>query len=273
MLERLENKIPSKIYEKIDFNILEQEEFFSIQVTKCRLGCPDLKPLLSFVLKPYLKAQKVNSNTVVAIVQKQLEDDIQVQKVLYSKKRLSLIDDPNSLDVQRELSSSKHYTSIKILVIKGCYFFFYFLIDKYFMQYILFQFRVNNTSLDSFYDIMLAYIMQIESYDPNIKFLFRKGSEYIYRNQVWMDDVVLSCKIFSSACAKIIKNSNDDLFRKDMMALLGVKKSSGVEAALGCKLIAKANSQFKVPTKSWKTEKQDSMDVDTQIESDTMDIV
>ncbi|XP_003423954.1 uncharacterized protein LOC100679685 isoform X1 [Nasonia vitripennis] len=249
VLERLENIIPSKIYEKIDFNILEQEVFFNIQVTKCRLGCPDLKPLLSFVLKPYLKAHKVNSNTVVAIVQKKWEDDVQVQKVLYSKKRLSLIDDPNLVDVQKELSSSKDYTSIKIL------------------------FRVENTSLSSFYDIMLAYIMQIESYDPNIKFLFRKGSEYIYRNQVWMDDVVLSCKIFSSACAKIIKNSNNDRFRKDMMTLLGARKSTGVEAALGCKLIAKANNQFKVPIKNSKTEKQDSMDVDSQIESDTMDIV
>ncbi|XP_008215456.1 uncharacterized protein LOC100679685 isoform X2 [Nasonia vitripennis] len=209
VLERLENIIPSKIYEKIDFNILEQEVFFNIQVTKCRLGCPDLKPLLSFVLKPYLKAHKVNSNTVVAIVQKKWEDDVQVQKVLYSKKRLSLIDDPNLVDVQKELSSSKDYTSIKIL------------------------FRVENTSLSSFYDIMLAYIMQIESYDPNIKFLFRK----------------------------------------DMMTLLGARKSTGVEAALGCKLIAKANNQFKVPIKNSKTEKQDSMDVDSQIESDTMDIV
>lgn len=87
----------------------------------------------------------------------------------------------------------------------------------------------------------------MEQIDPYIKFLFRRGYQYVYRNHVRMDDVILSCKILNSSCTDIFNNSQDESFRKKLMNILDISKPTSFEETVGCLLVAKANKNFIVP--------------------------
>jgi hypothetical protein len=105
---------------------------------------------------------------------------------------------------------------------------------------------VQNTLLQEFNTLLLAYFKEIEEIDQNIKISFRKGKEYIYRNRVRMDDIVLSCKILNSSCTCIFQNSKID-FQKEIMNLLCINNPNLFEETVGCLLLAQVNNNFKKP--------------------------
>ncbi|XP_011499292.1 PREDICTED: uncharacterized protein LOC105363322 [Ceratosolen solmsi marchali] len=205
-------KRKAKCYIKLDFKIFDIDDFFIVQVTKCSSGFPDLRVLFTDALKNQLSNNQDLGNTdlIVATVEEKSTPVILTRKVICTKDSTFKIATEETVKAQKEYVSLKCYVSIKLLV---------------------------HTCVS---------FLQIEELDSNIKILFRKDKQYIYRNHVRMDDIILSCKILSSSCTCIFLNSQND-FQKELMNLLGITNPGNFEETLGCLLLAQVNNNFKGP--------------------------
>ena len=100
---------------KIDFNILQQDGFFSIQVTKCSCGTTNFKSLLEDALKNQLNSDNYHQKTIATVYEKTL-NGVKQQNIVFNKNlSLSLVTD-KVFQEQKDLSLYKCYTSINLLV-------------------------------------------------------------------------------------------------------------------------------------------------------------
>lgn len=112
-------EVKAKKYLKIDFHAIVQDQFFTIQLTKCSSNDSNLKFLLTNALRPLLREKKLKNQTVVGIIEEKTLTNIQVQKVVCTRNTsISLINEPD-LDLNQGMKDFyiiKRYVSFKILV-------------------------------------------------------------------------------------------------------------------------------------------------------------
>lgn len=93
-------------------------------------------------------------------------------------------------------------------------------------------------------DFLKQDMIKLQSIDPNVKFILRRGTVHIYRNRVKMDGVILACQIFSSSLRSIFEHSVNRRFRKDIARILKTKNSRNIENVVGSVLLAQANKNY-----------------------------
>lgn len=118
-----------KNYVKMDYNIIEQEQCFQIQVTKCATdGYPDLKLLLTNAMRSYLALQKLDDHVTVAMVEEKSGNSILVKKVVcFRNTSISLVIHDQIVERQTTFAHFKYYVSIKLLVMYYLTFIYYLL--------------------------------------------------------------------------------------------------------------------------------------------------
>lgn len=113
-----------------------------------------------------------------------------------------------------------------------------------YIDFLLRQFQIPTEDYQELISLLKQDIIQLESIDPNVKFILRKENWHIYRNRVKMDLVVLACQILSSSLKSIFEHSLNEKFKKELARIVKTKKSQNIETVIGSMLLAQANSNY-----------------------------